>query len=128
MHAATLIAPCDEAGLERLCKYVSRSLLAHGSLRKLSDDEYAFKLKTPWSDGTGHIILSPFELIEKLSALVPSPRVALLARTFRLDLETCPNCGGHMRIVATHADRRRCHRPRFHQTLPRRNRSPLRNS
>ncbi len=29
---------------------------------------------------------------------------ALLARTFRLDLETCPNCGGRMRIVAAVTD------------------------
>jgi len=28
-------------------------------------------LKTPWSDGTTAIILSPTELIEKLAALVP---------------------------------------------------------
>jgi hypothetical protein len=34
----------------------------------------SFKLKTPWSDGTTQILLSPIELIEKLAALVPSPR------------------------------------------------------
>ncbi|MCP4600306.1 MAG: hypothetical protein GY847_07200, partial [Proteobacteria bacterium] len=45
--------------------------LAHGSLKQVSDDKYAFKLKTPWSDGTTHLILSGLELCEKLSALVP---------------------------------------------------------
>jgi hypothetical protein len=34
----------------------------------------SFKLKTPWSDGTTSILLSPLELIEKISALVPPPR------------------------------------------------------
>jgi hypothetical protein len=34
-----------------------------------------FKLKTPWNDGTSHIILSSIELIEKLAALVPPPRI-----------------------------------------------------
>jgi len=75
LHAATRISAGDKAGLERLCKYVSRPPLAHGSLQRLSEDEYGFKLKTPWSDGTTHIILSPMELIEKLAALVPPPRI-----------------------------------------------------
>lgn len=147
LHAATRIAPGDKAGLERLCKYVSRPPLAHGSLGQRSDDEYAFKLKTPWSDGTTHLILSSMELIEKLAALVPPPRknlvryhgilaphaknrdkvvpkkpeeeelrktrglgknrllwAALLARTFNLNMEICPDCGGRMRIVATVTD------------------------
>ena len=34
----------------------------------------SFALKTPWSDGTSHLLLSPMELLEKLAALVPSPR------------------------------------------------------
>jgi hypothetical protein len=38
----------------------------------------ADRLKTPWSDGTTHIILSPMELIEKLAALVPPPRKNLV--------------------------------------------------
>jgi hypothetical protein len=33
LHAATRIAGGDKAGLERLCKYVSRPPLAHGSLQ-----------------------------------------------------------------------------------------------
>jgi len=148
LHAATRIAGGNKVGLERLCNYVSRPPLAQGSLQKISEDEYAFKLKTSWSDGTSHLILSPTELIEKLAALVPPPRVnlvryhgilapnakgraavvpkkpddnelrktrglsknrllwaALLKRTFGLDLETCPHCGGRMRIVAAITDR-----------------------
>jgi hypothetical protein len=96
LHAATRIAPGNKSGLERLCNYVSRPPLAQGSLQKLSDDEFAFRLKTPWSDGTTHLILSPMELIEKLAALVPPPR---------LNMEICPHCGGKMRIVAAITDR-----------------------
>ena len=147
LHAATRISGGNKEGLERLCNYVSRPPLAQGSLRKLNYKEYSFKLKTPWSDGTTHLILSPMELIEKLAALVPPPRVnlvryhgvlapnakgreeivpkkpddeelrktrgksknrllwaALLARTFRLDMETCPHCGGKMRIASAITD------------------------
>jgi hypothetical protein len=31
-----------------------------------------------WSDGTTHLLLSPLELIEKLAALVPPPRLNLV--------------------------------------------------
>jgi hypothetical protein len=148
LHAATRIAAGNKAGLERLCNYVSRPPLAQGSLQRISAEEYAFKLKTPWSDGTTHLIFSVMELIEKLAALVPPPRVnlvryhgiiapnaknraqvvpkkpdkeelkktrgnckhrllwaVLLARTFRLDMETCVHCGGQMRMVAAITDR-----------------------
>ena len=37
---------------------------------------YAFT--KPWSDGTAGIKLSPLELLEKLAALVPLPRVHLV--------------------------------------------------
>lgn len=147
LHAATRIAAGDKAGLERLCKYVSRPPLAHGSLQQLSEDQYSFKLKTPWSDGTTHLILSGLELCEKLAALVPPARknlvryhgclaphaknrekivpkkpdaeelqktrglsknrllwAALLARTFGLQVERCPNCHGRMRIIAAITD------------------------
>ena len=41
-------------------------------------DHLRFRLKTPWSDGTTHLVLSPLELIEKLAALVPPPRLNLV--------------------------------------------------
>jgi hypothetical protein len=78
LHAATRIASGNKDGLERLCNYVSRPPLAAGSLQWISDEEYSFKLKTPWSDGTTHLVLSPMELIEKLAALVPPPRQNLV--------------------------------------------------
>ena len=74
LHAATRIAAGNKQGLENLCNYMARPPLAARSLQRISDDEYSFKLKTPWSDGTTHLALSPMELIEKLAALVPPPR------------------------------------------------------
>lgn len=34
--------------------------------------------QTLWSDGTTHLLLSPLELIEKLAALIPPPRLNLV--------------------------------------------------
>lgn len=42
------------------------------------------KLKTPWRDGTTHLVMSPQEFMQRLAALVPQPR---MRRTSR------PDCG-----------------------------------
>ena len=73
LHAATRIAGPDRRGLERLCRYVARPPLASGRLRLLASQRLCFALKTPWSDGTRHLLLSAMELLEKLAALVPPP-------------------------------------------------------
>ena len=54
MHAATRIEAEDRAGLERLCRYVTRPPLAAGRLQCIEADHLTFRLKTPWSDGTTH--------------------------------------------------------------------------
>ena len=51
------------------------------ALERLEEDANSDLLYTfthPWSDGTTGIRLSPLELLEKLAALVPLPRVHLV--------------------------------------------------
>jgi hypothetical protein len=78
LHAATRISEGDKPSLERLCNYVARPPLAAGSLQPVGNDQYTFKLKTAWSDGTTHLLLSGMEVVEKLVALVPPPRQHLV--------------------------------------------------
>jgi Putative transposase len=35
-------------------------------------------LKTPWRDGTTHLVMSPLEFMQRLAALVPRPRLHLI--------------------------------------------------
>ena len=61
--------------MERLIRYTARGAI---SLERLAQDEGGDLLYTftqVWSDGTRGIKLSPLELLEKLAALVPPPRV-----------------------------------------------------
>ena len=53
---------------------------SHEGLSERSDEgpHIAFSLKSIWSDGTYQIVLSPQELLEKLAALVPPPRLNLV--------------------------------------------------
>jgi hypothetical protein len=51
------------------------------ALERLAEDTHGDLVSTfttPWSDGTTGITLSPVELLEKLAALVPLPRVHLV--------------------------------------------------
>ena len=100
LHAATRIASEDRLGLEKLCRYVARPALAAGRLRILDDGQLAFTLKTPWSNGTTHLLLSPHELLEKLAALVPPPRLNLV----RYHGCLAPNARDRDRIVPGAAD------------------------
>ncbi len=75
---ATRIAGTVRQGLERLGRYLTRPALALGRLRILDSQRLSFALKTPWSDGTSHLLLAPMELLEKRAALVPPPRFHLL--------------------------------------------------
>ena len=36
------------------------------------------KLKTPWRDGTTHLVMGPLEFMQRLAALVPRPRLHLI--------------------------------------------------
>jgi len=78
LHAGTRVEAHQRDRLENLCRYVARPPLSSERLKRISDDRLALRLKTPWSDGTSFIVLSPLELIEKLAALVPPPRVNLV--------------------------------------------------
>ena len=61
----------------------------------VSAELLSFKLKTPWSDGTTSILLSPLELIEKIAALVPPPR----QNTVRYHGVLAPNARDRDKIV-----------------------------
>ena len=47
-------------------------------LEALSDGRLRYWFKTAWRDGTTHAIFEPLEFMEKLAALVPTPRAHLV--------------------------------------------------
>lgn len=113
-----------------------------------------YELKTPWRNGTTHVVFEPLDFVARLVALVPKPRVNLtrfhgvfapnskyrsrvtparlgkrekihspddtdqtpaekrvsmtwamrLKRVFGIDIETCSECGGDVRIIASIED------------------------
>ena len=78
VHANVSIEARDRTRLERLCRYAGRPAVATERLSALPDGRLLYRLKRPWRDGTSAIIFEPQDLIAKLAALVPAPRVHLV--------------------------------------------------
>ena len=116
LHAATRIAADNRQGLEQLCRYVARPALAAGRLRIIDTDQLSFALKTPWSDGTTHLLLSPFELLEKLAALIPPPRLNLI----RYHGILAPSARGRAKVVAGGGNEPKAQSDSTHQPCPHR--------
>lgn len=63
--------------LERLCRYITRPAIAARRLSLANNGNVVIALKTPYEDGTTHVVLSPMEFIGRLAVLVPRPGVNL---------------------------------------------------
>ena len=64
--------------LERLIRYTARGAVSLERLEEDANGDLVYTFTKPWSDGTTGITLSPLELLEKLAAIVPLPRVHLV--------------------------------------------------
>jgi hypothetical protein len=74
LHAGVVIPSWNRDALERLCRYVARPALSHDRLRQRDDGLLELRLKTPWANGTTHIVMTDLELLAKLAVLVPPPK------------------------------------------------------
>jgi len=153
LHAGVAVRANERAKLERLCRYVTRPPVSTKRLSMTRNGRVRYELKTPWRNGTTHVIFGPLDFISRLVALVPRPRVNLtrfhgvfapnskyrvqitpakrgrvnipgtpeddrtpaehraamtwaqrLKRVFNIDVETCSECGGDIKIIASIED------------------------
>jgi hypothetical protein len=151
LHAGVAARANERQKLERLCRYISRPAVSEKRLSLTSNGNIRYQLKTPYRDGTTHVIFEPLDFIARLAALVPKPRVNLtrfhgvfapnskhralvtpakrgkgsklkapdeaqdqtpaerrtamtwaqrLKRVFNIDIETCRECGGIVKVIA----------------------------
>ena len=150
LHAGVMSNAQDRGKLERLCRYITRSGVSEKRLAMTTYGKVRYQLKTPYRDGTTHVIFEPLDFIARLAALVPKPRVNLtrfhgvfapnsrhrvtitpalrnkakkalptgqektraqkhqsmtwaqrLKRVFNIDIETCEQCGGAVKVIAS---------------------------
>ncbi len=155
LHAGVATKANERAKLERLCRYITRPAVSTKRLSLTRNGQVRYELKTPWRNGTTHVIFEPQDFISRLVSLVPKPRVNLtrfhgvfapnnkyrarvtpakrgkgkktrvandkpdqtpverhvamtwaqrLKRVFDIDIETCGECGGAVKIIASIED------------------------
>jgi hypothetical protein len=78
LHANTQVPAHRRDQLERLIRYTARGAVALERLAEEAHGDLVHTCTKPWSDGKTGMTLSPLELLEKLAAIVPLPRVHLV--------------------------------------------------
>ena len=77
LHAGVMAEAHQRDKLERLCRSIARPAVSEKRLSLLEDGRIRYELKTPYRDGTTHVIFEPLDFLARLAALVPKPRVNL---------------------------------------------------
>ncbi len=77
LHAGIGVEAEQREKLERLTRYVSRPPVALERLDLTAQGQVRYRMKTPYRDGTTHIVLEPLDFMARLAVLVPPPRVHL---------------------------------------------------
>jgi Putative transposase len=96
LHANLALDGADRARVEQLCRYMLRPPVAQERLARLPDGRVLVTLKAAWHDGTTHLCFAPTELLEKLAALIPRPRINLILYHGVL----APHAGRRPQVVA----------------------------
>jgi hypothetical protein len=72
------ISCCADHECKKLEHLFTRPAIANERLALNRAAQVALTLKTPYRDGTTHIVMSPLEFLQRLAALVPRPRLHLI--------------------------------------------------
>ena len=77
LHAGVSAQSHQRDKVERLCRYIARPAVSTHRLERLPDGTLSYELKTPYKNGTTHVVFEPLDFIARLAALVPKPRFHL---------------------------------------------------
>jgi ribosomal protein S27E len=77
LHAGVAARADQRDKIERLCRYIARPAISEQRLSLTPTGKVRYQLKTPFRNGTTHVIFEPLDFIARLAALVPKPRVNL---------------------------------------------------
>jgi hypothetical protein len=64
---------CTSARIFDAFHAIARPAVSEKRLSQLSNGHVRYELKTPYCDGTTHVIFEPMDFIARLVALVPKP-------------------------------------------------------
>jgi len=76
----------DRQRLEPLCRYITWPALSDERVQLNAAGQVELKLKTPWRDGTTHLMMSPLEFMQRLARLMPRLRLRTPMTVSRLSV------------------------------------------
>jgi hypothetical protein len=76
LHAAVRVPTHERKRLEQLCRYITRPALADERVQLNAAGQVELKLKTPWRDGTTHLVMRPLEFLQRLAARATEGRLS----------------------------------------------------
>ena len=79
--AAVRVEAHERKRLEQLCRYITRPALADERVQLNAAGQVELKLKTPWRDGTTHLVMSPLEFLQRLAARATEGRLSCARAT-----------------------------------------------
>ena len=82
--------PAWRAEDEHYAAYITRPAIANERLTLNRAGDVVLQLKSPYHDGTTHVVMSPLELMQRLAALVPRPRLHLIRFPWRARAQRQP--------------------------------------
>ena len=74
LHAGLRCAAHQRQELEQLCRYITRPAIANARLGRSRTGQVVLRLKTPYTDGTTHVVMSPLQFLQpggKTGPLLP---------------------------------------------------------
>jgi hypothetical protein len=83
LHTAVRYGADDRQALEQLFRYIARPALVNERVQTNAAGRVVLKVRTPWRDGTTHLVIRPLEFRQRLAALVPTLRRPDLRPTAR---------------------------------------------
>ena len=100
LHAAVRCDADDRQALEQLCRYITRPALANERVQTNAAGQVVLKLKTPWREGTTHLVMSPLELMQWLAMLIqPAPTAPANDRFAAVNLGSRMRGLGRFRVL-----------------------------
>ncbi len=79
----------DRKRLEQLCRHITRRALSDEWVQLNAAGQVELELKTPWRDGTTHLVMSPLEFLQWVAALVPRPRLTPVCPVIAVGGQLC---------------------------------------
>ena len=78
VHAARTLHGADHAQVERFVRYLARPPIAQDRLERLGDGKVRYRFKRAFKDGSTAVDLEPFDLLARICALIPPPRMNMV--------------------------------------------------